>query len=132
MDAATAMHMERLLLVDDEENVLTGMSRYFRQAGFHVDCARDRGEAEALLSRVSYDAAVVDLCLAPGRGPEGLEVIALVRTRCPASRIVVLTAYGSAENEVEARRRGADLCLQKPRPLLEIHQRLRELLATPR
>jgi two-component system OmpR family response regulator len=128
MDVALARVMKNLLLVDDEENVLVGMGRYFRLAGFHVDCARDREEAEALLSRTSYDAAIVDLCLSPGHGPEGMEIIGRVRARCPASRIVVLTAFGSAESQAEAQRRGADLCMQKPRPLLEIHQELRKLL----
>jgi DNA-binding response OmpR family regulator len=123
--------MQKLLLIDDEENVLIGMGRYFRLSSFHVDCARDREEAEALLSRVVYDAAIVDLCLTPGRDTEGLEVIDLVRTRCPASRVVVLTAFGSAESQAEARRLGADLCLQKPRPLREIHQVLRKLLDAP-
>jgi two-component system OmpR family response regulator len=120
--------MERLLLVDDEENVLIGMRRYFRLAGFHVDCARDQEEAEAFLSRGSYDGAIVDLCLWPGRGSAGLDVIGGMRKRCPATRIVVLTASGSSESQAEAHRRGADICLQKPRPLVEIHQELRRLL----
>jgi two-component system OmpR family response regulator len=120
--------MKKLLLVDDEENVLVGMGRYFRLAGFHVDCARDEEEAEAFLSRGSYDGAIVDLCLSPGSGPAGLDVIGGVRKRCPATRIVVLTASGSPESQAEAHRRGADLCLQKPRPLVEIHQALRKLL----
>jgi len=120
--------MKKLLLVDDEENVLVGMGRYFRLAGFHVDCARDQEEAEALLSRGSYDGAIVDLCLSPGRGPAGLDVIGGVRKRCPATRIVVLTAYGSPESQAEAHQRGADVCLQKPRPLAEIHQELGKLL----
>jgi two-component system OmpR family response regulator len=120
--------MKKLLLVDDEENVLVGMGRYFRLAGFHVDCARDQEEAEAFLSRASYDGAIVDLCLSPGPGRAGLDVIGGVRKRCPATRIVVLTASGSPESQAEAHRRGADVCLQKPRPLVEIHQELRKLL----
>jgi two-component system OmpR family response regulator len=120
--------MKKLLLVDDEENVLIGMRRYFRLAGFHVDCARDQEEAEAFLSRGSYDAAVVDLCLWPGRGSSGLDVIGGVRERCRGTRFLVLTASGSPESQAEAHRRGADLCLQKPRPLEEIHRELRRLL----
>jgi DNA-binding response OmpR family regulator len=120
--------MKKLLLVDDEENVLIGMRRYFRAAGFHADCARDPDEAEAFLSQGSYDAAIVDLCLWPGRDSPGLDVIGEVRKRCPDTRIVVLTAYGSPESEAEAYRRGAHLCLQKPRPLVEIHEELRKLL----
>jgi len=120
--------MKKLLLVDDEQNVLVGMRRYFQLASFHVDCARDPEEAEAFLSRGSYDAAIVDLCLWPGRGSSGLDVIGGVRKRCRGTRILGLTASGSPESQAEAHRRGADLCLQKPRPLQEIHRELRKLL----
>jgi DNA-binding response OmpR family regulator len=120
--------MKKLLLVDDEESVLIGMRRYFQLAGFHVDCALDQEEAEAFLSEGSYDAAIVDLCLWPGRGSSGLDVIGGVRERCRSTRILVLTASGSPESQAEAHRRGADLCLQKPRPLAEIHEELRKLL----
>jgi DNA-binding response OmpR family regulator len=109
-----------LLLVDDERNVLVGMRRYFCASGFDVDCASERQEAESLLSQRDYDALIVDLGLTAGKGPDGLEVVRLARRLCPGARIVVLTAFGSTEMETEARNRGADVFLQKPRPLLEI------------
>lgn len=112
--------MNKLLLVDDEESVVVGMRRYFRACGFAVDTAGGRVAAEALLTRQTYDAIVVDLGLTAGHGPDGLEVVLLARQVCPAARIVVLTAFGSAEIEAEARRRGADVFLQKPRPLPDV------------
>ncbi len=121
--------MKRLLFVDDEENILIGMRRYFRSLGYEVDCASEREEAEALASNVSYDGVVVDLCLTTGHGPDGLEVIRWVREHSPAARILVLTAFGSIETQREALRLGADMFLQKPRPLSEIHQALAGLLA---
>ena len=120
--------MERLLLVDDEENVLIGMGRYFRAVGFSVDCARGSEEADALLFLKTYSAAIVDLCLSAGQGAQGLELIDRLRRRSPTTRILVLTAFGSAETELEARRLGADRFLQKPRPLSEVHEELRNLL----
>ena len=122
--------MEKLLLVDDEENVLIGMGRYFRALGYSVDCARGPEEADALLFLRSYSAAIVDLCLSARQGAEGLDLIDRLRRRCPATRILVLTAFGSAETEAEARRLGADLFLQKPRPLQELHGELLKLLDT--
>jgi DNA-binding response OmpR family regulator len=119
--------MKKLLLVDDEENVLVGMRRYFQATGFEVDCVRGPAEAEALLARGGYDAVVLDLCLTAGRY-DGLDVITSVRRISPSSRILVLTAYGSTETQTEAARRGADLFLQKPRPLDEVAARLRSLL----
>ena len=117
-----AIPLKRLLLVDDEQNVLVGMRRYFCASGFEVDCASEREQAEELLARRVYDAMIVDLGLTAGKGPDGLEVVRLGRRVCPGARIVVLTAFGSAEMEIEARNRGADVFLQKPRPLPEIRR----------
>lgn len=118
------MSAKRLLLVDDEENVLVGMRRYFKSAGFDVDCAAEREEAEALIDHVDYAAAIVDLGLTAGHGPDGLQVIQRLRQRCPHARILVLTAFGNPETRDEALRLGADAFCQKPRPLAEIHQAL--------
>lgn len=120
--------VQKLLFVDDEENVLVGMRRYFRSLGFDVDCASEREEAEALAANVRYDGVVVDLCLTTGHGPDGLEVIRWVREHSPSARILVLTAFGAAETQREALKLGADLFLQKPRPLEEIHHALAGLL----
>jgi DNA-binding response OmpR family regulator len=123
--------VKRLLLVDDEQNVLVGMRHYFRAAGFAVDCASEREEAEALLSSVRYDAVLVDLNLTAGRGPDGLNVIPSARDNCRDARIVVLTACGSAEREAEARRLGADAFMQKPQPLDKVREALEGTAATP-
>lgn len=120
--------MRRILLVDDEENVLVGMRRYFRAAGFEVDCAREREEAEALLQHVHYDCMVLDLCLTPAHGADGLDVIGFVRERCPWVRVVVLSASGAPERRAEATRLGADLYLRKPQPLSCVHSAIGTLL----
>jgi two-component system OmpR family response regulator len=114
--------MKRLLLVDDEQNVLVGMGRKFRAAGFHVDTAAEREEAEALLASETYDGVIVDLSLTGGYGPEGFKVIVCARENCPRARVLVLTASGSAETRSEAFRLGADAFLQKPQPLDEIRR----------
>lgn len=120
--------MARLLLVDDEENVLVGMQCYFASSGFDVDCAAEREEAEALLRNVHYDAVIVDLGLTPGHGPDGLNLIAAAREHCPPARIVALTAVGAAETRDEALRLGADLFLQKPQALDNLLRCLNDLL----
>ena len=121
---------KRLLLVDDEQNVLVGMRRYFQAAGFDVDCAGGREEAETLLSgTTSYDGVVVDLSLTAGCGPDGLRLLTCVRDHWPAAAVIVLTAYGSAEIQAEALRLGASAFFQKPHPLAEIRRTLEQLIA---
>ncbi len=106
--------------MDDEEPILFAMREYFVTKGYEVDCARDTDEAEALLAAHSYALAILDLRLTGTHGAEGLEVIESVRARSPRTRIILLTAYGSREIEAEARRRGADAFLHKPKPLSEV------------
>ena len=112
----------KLLVVDDEESILFAMGDYFRLHGCEVDCAREMEEAEALLAHVRYSAVIADLRLTGIYGTEGLQLISDMRQRCPGTRIILLTAYGSTEIEAEARRRGAHVLLHKPKPLAEIAQ----------
>lgn len=96
------------------------MREYFATQGYAVDCARETGEAEALLEKNRYDLAILDLRLSGSPEAEGLDVIESVRERSPQTRIILLTAYGSREIEAEAFRRGADAFLHKPKPLSEV------------
>ncbi len=111
---------QKILVVDDEESILFAMRNYFDHLGYDVDCAREREEAEALLGSVEYACVIADLRLSAAHGADGLEVLAQVRQRCPATRIIILTAYGSPAVETEARRRGVDAFLHKPRPLADV------------
>jgi DNA-binding response OmpR family regulator len=121
--------VKRLLVVDDEEHIRLGMRRYFQAAGFHVDCAAERDEAEALVANGCYDVAILDLALTPSHGPDGLHLIASLREWCPSTRILVLTAVGAAEVHEEATRLGADHFLLKPQPLDRVLAVLTELTA---
>jgi DNA-binding response OmpR family regulator len=109
---------QRILVVDDEPPILFALRDYFQAAGYQVDCAGELEEAQALIAEEpSYDLVIADLRLDSFSGTSGLELIGNVRDRSTASRILLLTAYGSPEIEAEALRRGADAFLHKPIPL---------------
>lgn len=118
----------RLLVVDDEESILFAMREYFTTMGYEVDCARELEEAQALLATKPYSLVIADLRLTGSHHIEGLDIVALVKHQYPSIRIVVLTAHGSLEIEREARQRGADAFLHKPRPLADVAQVIRQLL----
>jgi DNA-binding NtrC family response regulator len=122
----------RILIVDDEEPILFAMREYFTTLGYEVSCAREIEEAEALLATIQYQVVMADLRLTRSHGAEGLEIIGYVRERCPWARVILLTAYGTAEVEAEARRRGADAFLYKPKPLPEIARILLSLTGGPK
>ena len=112
--------MAHILVVDDEESILFAMEQYFTAQGCTVDCARELEEAQALLTHIHYHLVLADLRLTGINGVEGLDLVSTVRERCPRTRIMVLTAHGSAEVEAEATRRGAHAFLHKSMPLSEV------------
>jgi DNA-binding NtrC family response regulator len=118
----------RMLVLDDEDPILFAMREYFGTCGFQVDCARELEEAEALVLKHSYDIVVADLRLTNVYGAEGLSLIAHVRQCSPRTTVILLTAYGSAEVEREARRLGVATVLHKPKPLPEIARIVFDLL----
>ena len=122
----------KLLVVDDEESICFSMSEYFSQQGYKVDTAREMEEAEGLLKHTEYKVIIQDLRLGAARHPDGIEIIKMVHQRNPDTRIVVLTSYGSAEVEAEARSAGADAFLRKPKPLSQVAQVVQGLIESPR
>lgn len=113
---------QTMLVLDDEEAICFALSEYFRAQGYRVDCAQQVEEARGLLLSGCYAVLITDLRLAGSNNLDGLEVVRLVHEQCPATRIVVLTAYGTAESEAAARKRGVHAFLRKPKPLADVAQ----------
>lgn len=128
----TAQKGVRILVVDDEEAIRDATREYLTALGYHVDAAQEREEAEALLSTATYSLVIADMRLTGVHGREGLELVGYLRERCPWARVVVLTAYGSPDLEAEARRRGADVFLEKPVPLSELARLANQLIGSER
>jgi DNA-binding NtrC family response regulator len=103
-----------MLIIDDEYGLRFALTDFFRGLGYEVDSAAEREEAEALLTNEPYEVVIADLRLTGTFGIEGLDLVDATRHACPTTRIILLTANGSPEIELEARRRGAAVCLQKP------------------
>ena len=114
----------RVLVVDDEPQILRGLTVVLRQAGFEVDTAATKSEA---LDRVAVrppEMLVLDLILPDG---SGVEVCEEVRgwSQLP---IIVLSAVGDEREKVRALDAGADDYLTKPFGTDELLARLRALM----
>ncbi len=100
-----------ILIVDDDQAFRRRLARAFEDRGYDASTAGDDDEAVALACADSPELAVVDLKM-PGRS--GLELVQALRAIDPATRVVVLTGYGSIATAIDAVRLGATYYLPKP------------------
>lgn len=99
-----------LLIVDDDERFAETLALEFRERGWRVDRVGDL-EALRALPPFAHEFASVDLRL---RHQNGLDAIPIILARCPHTRIIVLTGYGSIATAVQAVKLGALNYLTKP------------------
>ena len=100
-----------ILVIDDEPDLRTLYELTLLREGYRVETASSVAEARAQLDARRFDAVITDMRLPDGFG---LELLQDLRSQNRRERCVVMTAYGSAENAVEALRCGAFDYLTKP------------------
>jgi DNA-binding response OmpR family regulator len=118
----------RVLVVDDEPQIVRGLKIILRSAGYAVDCAASKDEALAALAARPPDAIVLDLVLPDGRGTEVCQEV----RRWSRLPILVLSAVGDEAEKVRALDAGADDYVTKPFSLEEVMARVRSTLRRSR
>jgi len=106
-----------ILLVDDDERLRSRMARAFEERGYEAQQAEGYDGAITIAEVESTEYAVVDLRM-PGKS--GLEVVRALHQIDVATKIVVLTGYGSIATALEAVRLGATHYLTKPADVDEV------------
>ncbi len=107
----------KVLLVDDEPNILKTMAICFEDLGLIVHKYNQPEAAVAHIQRESVDLAFVDLKMQP---IDGMGVLAEIRRHSPDTTVVMITAHGSIDSAVEAVKNGAYHYLQKPFDFMEL------------
>ena len=100
-----------ILVVDDEPDLRTLYELTLLREGYRVEIAATLNEARQQLLAQRFDVVITDMRLPDGFG---MELLLELRDQQRRERCVVMTAYGSAENAVEALRAGAFDYLTKP------------------
>ena len=102
---------KHILVIDDDEVVGRSFDRVLTEKGYEVSTALTGEEGLEKMNTDEYDIVFTDIKMP---GMDGLEVAERIRERCPWTPVVVITGYGSEENEAKAKVLGTRGFVRKP------------------
>ncbi len=100
-----------ILIVDDDPEMRALLLDVLRNEGYDTSEAKDGTEAVLALRRRGYDIILMDKNMP---GPSGLDLLPGLRRVCPATQIIMMTAFGDVPSYMEAVEKGAVEYLFKP------------------
>ncbi|MCX7847199.1 MAG: sigma-54 dependent transcriptional regulator [bacterium] len=115
----------RILVVDDEENIVEVMRSALLSEGYDVQATSDPLRAERMLEENEYDLVVTDLKMTP---VDGLGLLRRCKERDPHMQVLLITAFSTVETAVEAMKAGAFDYIVKPFKLSELKLVVRRAL----
>ena len=114
----------KILIVEDDLNILSLLKENFLEEKFIVDTAEDGEDGEYLAMLNNYDIIILDWML-PKKS--GIQVLQSLRKKNITTPVIMLTAKGNVENRVLGLKTGADDYLPKPFSLEELQARVEAL-----
>jgi two-component system, NtrC family, response regulator HydG len=114
--ASPTLHSARILVVDDEEDILLAAKLLLKRHFAAVETLRDPARLPELVRRNGFDVLLLDMNFAAGeeRGAEGLALLSQVIALDPQAVVVLITAHADVTLAVEAMKRGAADFVTKP------------------
>ena len=119
-----AASIMRILIVEDEPDLLTSLAQALREEGYAVDTANNGNDGIFNAEGTDYDAIVLDVMLP---GLDGWEILKRLR-KTKKTPVLMLTARDQARDRVKGLDSGADDYVVKPFDLEEIFARLRAII----
>jgi DNA-binding NtrC family response regulator len=104
-------HKAQVLVIDDDAVVGRSFDRVLSNKGYDVDTALSGEEGLEDMDRRQYDVVFTDIKMP---GMDGIEVAEKIRAKCPWTPVVVITGYGTTENEARASVLGVSGFVRKP------------------
>ncbi len=105
------MDKKKVLLIDDEANIITIIKKFLEDNNFSVETAENKEKALKILKEKEFDIVLSDYKLPDGTG---IEILRFFRTFEPNKPFIMITAYGSINGAVEAMKEGASHYIAKP------------------
>jgi DNA-binding NtrC family response regulator len=116
---------ERILIVDDEENVLVLFKRVLAKEGYQVECASSAYEALNRLENNSFNLVLTDLKM---DGMDGIDLVRKSKAVNPALPFIMITAYGTIQAAMRAGQEGVENFLVKPIDIQELKLAVKKAL----
>ena len=116
----------KILVIDDERDLLTNYRRRIERAGHVCATTEDAGELERLLVEFRPDLVLTDLVMP---AVSGMEVLERVRRHDATLPVIIITAHGSIENAVDAMKQNAADYLTKPFSIDELLGKVQGVLS---
>ena len=101
----------QVLVIDDDAVVGRSFDRVLSEKGYEVSTALNGEEAMKDIENTEYDVVFTDIRMP---GMDGIEVAERIKARCPWTPVVVITGYGTTENEAKASVLGVSGFIRKP------------------
>jgi len=116
VDSSATQSTPRVLIGDDQPDVLRALRLLFKPEGFQVETASSAAGMIAAVRRAEFDVVLMDLNYVRGNtsGEEGLDLLSEIQKIDSTLPVIVITAWSSVELAVEAMRRGARDFVPKP------------------
>lgn len=101
----------RLLVIDDEADILHVITLSMKESGISVSCARNTEIAYRLLKEEQYDAIITDVMMP---GEDGISFLARVHLEYPETPVILMTGHAQLQMALDAIKNGAFDFIQKP------------------
>lgn len=121
--------VHRVLLVDDDAEIVESMRFALESAGFQVLVARDGNEGIAMIEHQSPEVLILDMMMPKRSGFLVLEQ--LRRSETNPMRIIMITANEGSRHKAYAEMLGVDEYIRKPFPMEKLVETVRKLIAKP-
>ncbi|HLA37865.1 MAG TPA: sigma-54 dependent transcriptional regulator [Candidatus Brocadiales bacterium] len=114
----------RVLVVDDEVNLLKTLSDVLNRNGYEVAVAKDGPSALGLIEKNGFDIALLDI-----RMPHmnGVELLERIKARNPDVEVIIMTAYGTIETAIKSIKLGAYAYILKPLDIDDVLVNLKKI-----
>ena len=103
--------MARILVVDDEPEILAMLKRLLTAEGYSVTDAMGGEKAKAVLETAEFDLMISDIRMAP---VDGMQLLEFAHAKYPSMSVIMLTAFGQVDTALKALELGAFDYVKKP------------------